>query len=276
MSLDVINKIKMCERCVHWKSLPVHAAPLVNIQASQPLEVVCMAFLSVEPNGRTKYILVMTDLFHKVSETLLLVAMHPHQLLKNSWLQVQWNFKNHQTSQLTYLNLKANLTYVNMKINNPYLTLLILLELLNLSIIYLKPLVVILKLTHLWPLIQLLNPSRHSNIQPPYDNHQTDCSIQNPAAHFWRASNACSMVLALHSHSLSRKISMWAPCLQPASRPLPAWSMSEDIHGISNLMYHFLFRFKSFIRPFPHLLLPINTLFPSRLVSPLASTPLSL
>ncbi|CAL9690547.1 unnamed protein product [Knipowitschia caucasica] len=65
MSVDVVNKIKTCERCVRRKSLPEHAAPLVNIQTSHPLELVCMDFLSVEPDGRIKDILVMTDHFTK-------------------------------------------------------------------------------------------------------------------------------------------------------------------------------------------------------------------
>lgn len=47
------------------KSRPArdHAAPLVNIQTSHPLELVCIDFLSVEPDGRTKNILVITDHF---------------------------------------------------------------------------------------------------------------------------------------------------------------------------------------------------------------------
>lgn len=65
MALDVANMIKTCERCVRRKSLQEHAAPLVNIQTSRPLELVCMDFLSIEPDGRTKDILVMTDHFTK-------------------------------------------------------------------------------------------------------------------------------------------------------------------------------------------------------------------
>ncbi|KAK7883988.1 hypothetical protein WMY93_027111 [Mugilogobius chulae] len=66
MSVDVVNKIRTCERCVRRKSLPEHKAPLVNIQTSRPLELVCIHFLSVEPCGRIKDILVMTDHFTKL------------------------------------------------------------------------------------------------------------------------------------------------------------------------------------------------------------------
>uniref|UniRef100_A0A3B3CR12 Gypsy retrotransposon integrase-like protein 1 n=1 Tax=Oryzias melastigma TaxID=30732 RepID=A0A3B3CR12_ORYME len=65
MTADVINKIKTCERCVKRKTLPQRAAPLVNIKTTHPLELVCMDFLSVEPDGRTKDILVITDHFTK-------------------------------------------------------------------------------------------------------------------------------------------------------------------------------------------------------------------
>ena len=65
MSADVCTKIKTCERCVKRKSLPEKAAPLVNIKTTRPLELVCMDFLSLEPDGRIKDILVMTDHFTK-------------------------------------------------------------------------------------------------------------------------------------------------------------------------------------------------------------------
>lgn len=62
MSLDVESKIKSCPRCIKRKSQPDKAAPLVNIQASRPMELVCMDFLSSEPDSHNcKDILVITD-----------------------------------------------------------------------------------------------------------------------------------------------------------------------------------------------------------------------
>lgn len=56
------RKIRTCPRCVCHKSLPEKAAPLVNIQVTRPLELVCMDFLSIEPDSRnTKDVLVITD-----------------------------------------------------------------------------------------------------------------------------------------------------------------------------------------------------------------------
>lgn len=50
MSQAVEERIETCERCVRRKTTPDRAAPLVNIQTSRPLELVCMNFLSLEPD----------------------------------------------------------------------------------------------------------------------------------------------------------------------------------------------------------------------------------
>lgn len=66
MAADVERKVKTCERCVRRKTQPDKAAPLVNIQTTRPMELVCMDFLSLEPDSRnTKDILVITDHFTK-------------------------------------------------------------------------------------------------------------------------------------------------------------------------------------------------------------------
>lgn len=66
MSQDVESKLKSCPRCVKRKSQPDKAAPLVNIQTSRPMELVCMDFLSLEPDSNNfKDILVITDHFTK-------------------------------------------------------------------------------------------------------------------------------------------------------------------------------------------------------------------
>lgn len=65
MSLDVEWKIKTCERCVKRKTQPDKAAPLVNI-CMRPMELVCMDFLSLEPDSQnTKDIIVIADHFTK-------------------------------------------------------------------------------------------------------------------------------------------------------------------------------------------------------------------
>ncbi|XP_049332090.1 uncharacterized protein LOC111196705 [Astyanax mexicanus] len=66
MASDVERKLKTCSRCVLRKAPAERAAPLVNIKATRPLELVCMDFLSLEPDrSNTKDILVITDYFTK-------------------------------------------------------------------------------------------------------------------------------------------------------------------------------------------------------------------
>uniref|UniRef100_A0A3P9JC12 Gypsy retrotransposon integrase-like protein 1 n=1 Tax=Oryzias latipes TaxID=8090 RepID=A0A3P9JC12_ORYLA len=71
MAADVEAKIKNCGRCVRRKSPPEKAAPLVNIRTTRPMELVCMDFLSLEPDSKnTKDILVITDHFTKYAVAL--------------------------------------------------------------------------------------------------------------------------------------------------------------------------------------------------------------
>ena len=67
MSKDVDNWIHQCGRCLRFKGKP-DRAPLVGIQTSEPLELVCTDFLKVDAaqNG-TQYILVITDHFTRFS-----------------------------------------------------------------------------------------------------------------------------------------------------------------------------------------------------------------
>lgn len=66
LAADVELKIKSCGRCVRRKTPPEKSAPLVNIQTTRPMELVCMDYLSLEPDSHnTKDILVITDHFTK-------------------------------------------------------------------------------------------------------------------------------------------------------------------------------------------------------------------
>ncbi|XP_024120340.2 uncharacterized protein LOC112141437 [Oryzias melastigma] len=66
MVADVEKKVKTCSRCIRTKARPEKAAPLVNISTTRPLELLCMDFLSLEPDkSGTKDILVITDHFTK-------------------------------------------------------------------------------------------------------------------------------------------------------------------------------------------------------------------
>ena len=70
MHQDIENWIKNCNRCVHRKSTN-QRAPLVNIQSSYPLELVCMDFLTLEQSkGGYQHILVITDHFTRFAQAI--------------------------------------------------------------------------------------------------------------------------------------------------------------------------------------------------------------
>lgn len=64
MKKSVEKKCHTCERCFRRKTQPQRAAPMVNIKTTYPLELVCMDYLSLEPDNRDiRNILVITDHF---------------------------------------------------------------------------------------------------------------------------------------------------------------------------------------------------------------------
>lgn len=66
MAKDIENRCYTCERCFRRKASPQKAAPMQSIQTTYPLELVCIDYLSLEPDNRdTRNILVMTDHFTK-------------------------------------------------------------------------------------------------------------------------------------------------------------------------------------------------------------------
>ena len=61
---DTTKHIKQCERCLKFKELP-EKAPMENIDATYPMELVHMDYLTIEVNegDRDVHILVITDHF---------------------------------------------------------------------------------------------------------------------------------------------------------------------------------------------------------------------
>ena len=69
MAADVERKCQMCQRCVRRKKRPQKSAPLVPIKTSAPMELVCIDFLSLEPDeSNTKNILVITDHYTRYAQ----------------------------------------------------------------------------------------------------------------------------------------------------------------------------------------------------------------
>ena len=63
MYVDVVSYINSCPRCLHRKSQP-DKAPLLNIEASQPLELTHLDYLKIEPSkGNIENVLIIADHF---------------------------------------------------------------------------------------------------------------------------------------------------------------------------------------------------------------------
>lgn len=69
MTASVEDHCKWCSRCVKRKTLPKKAATMVNIATDAPMQLVCIDFLSLEPDRKNhSSILVVTDHFTRYSQ----------------------------------------------------------------------------------------------------------------------------------------------------------------------------------------------------------------
>ena len=63
MHMDVSSYINSCPRCIRRNSQP-DVSPLLNIEATQPLELVHLDYLQIDPSeGNIENVLIVTDHF---------------------------------------------------------------------------------------------------------------------------------------------------------------------------------------------------------------------
>ena len=68
MHMDVAFYINSCPRCIRRKTQP-DTAPLHNIEATQPLELVHLDYLQIEPSkGNIENVLIVTDHFTRYAQ----------------------------------------------------------------------------------------------------------------------------------------------------------------------------------------------------------------
>ena len=66
---DIENRVKSCERCIKRKTFQKPSSELINIISTQPMELVCIDFLSLERSkGGFENILVLTDHFTRYAQ----------------------------------------------------------------------------------------------------------------------------------------------------------------------------------------------------------------
>ncbi|KAL7866135.1 hypothetical protein SRHO_G00113820 [Serrasalmus rhombeus] len=69
MKLEVEAYCQTCDRCIKRKTLPQRAAPLSHLSSSGPMDLVCIDFLSIEPDCQNICnVLVVTDHFTRYAQ----------------------------------------------------------------------------------------------------------------------------------------------------------------------------------------------------------------
>ncbi len=93
MAADVEQNLKSCGRCVRRKTQPEKSAPLVNIHTTCLMELVCIDYLSLEPDTHnTKDILVITDHFTKYAVAIPTKDQKATMVARTLWEQFLVNY----------------------------------------------------------------------------------------------------------------------------------------------------------------------------------------
>ena len=71
MMEDTVRHIRQCKRCLRFKALP-DKAPMENVDAVYPMELVHMDYLTIKANegGKDVHILVITDHFTRYAQAI--------------------------------------------------------------------------------------------------------------------------------------------------------------------------------------------------------------
>ena len=83
---DATRHIKQCERCLRFNALP-EKVPMENIDATYPIELVYMDYLTIEANvgGKDDHILVITDHFTCYAQAIVTSSQTAKCTTQNLW-----------------------------------------------------------------------------------------------------------------------------------------------------------------------------------------------
>ena len=86
MMEDTVRYIKQCERCLRFKAVP-DKAPMENVDATYPMELVHMDYLTIEANegGKGTHMLVITDHFTQYAQAILTSSQTAKCTAQNLW-----------------------------------------------------------------------------------------------------------------------------------------------------------------------------------------------
>ena len=86
MYIDVASYLNSCPRCLRRKS-QADQAPLLNIEANQPLELVHLDYLKIEPSkGNVENVLIIPDRFTRYAQ-----AFPPKSQTALATAKLLWN-----------------------------------------------------------------------------------------------------------------------------------------------------------------------------------------
>ena len=83
---NMTRNIKQCEICLRFKALP-EKAPMENMDATYPIELVHMDYLTIEGNdgGKDVHILVITDHFTQYAQAIVTSSQRAKCTGQNLW-----------------------------------------------------------------------------------------------------------------------------------------------------------------------------------------------
>ena len=86
MMEDVTRHIRQCERCLRFKASP-DRAPIENVNATYPMELVHMDYLTIKANegGKDVHILVLTDHFTQYVQVIATSSQTAKCTAQNLW-----------------------------------------------------------------------------------------------------------------------------------------------------------------------------------------------
>ena len=86
MMEDTVRHIKQCKRCLRFKAVP-NQAPMENVDATYPMELVHMDYLTIEANegGKDIHIMVITDYFTWYAQAIVTSSQTAKCTAPNIW-----------------------------------------------------------------------------------------------------------------------------------------------------------------------------------------------
>ena len=86
MMEDRVRHIKQCERCLRFKATP-EKAPMENVDATYPMELVHMDYLTIKANksGKDVHILEITDHFTQCAQAIVTSSQTAKCTAQNLW-----------------------------------------------------------------------------------------------------------------------------------------------------------------------------------------------